>query len=78
LYDKIKKTGKYIGDTVKKIKFIAKASDGIIRIPKKYQMLISGNIEITVEKNEITEDFDKIVNSNINKYAKALKKLSQN
>lgn len=62
---------------MKKIKFMAKATDGIIRIPKKYQMFISGNIEITIEKNEAPKTFDKIVNSNIKKYAKALKKLAQ-
>lgn len=62
---------------MKKIKFIAKAANGIIQIPSKYHKLLTGKLEITVKSDRI-ESFDTIVDRNLKKYSKVLEKLAKN
>jgi bifunctional DNA-binding transcriptional regulator/antitoxin component of YhaV-PrlF toxin-antitoxin module len=73
------------GELMKKIKFIAKPSNGVITIPKKYQKNLAAKITVTVEFEEPNKAksvvkkakaFDQIVDKNIQKYSKALKKLA--
>lgn len=70
---------------MKKIKFMAKPSNGIITIPKKYQKILLSKVSVILEYDEPkkvklvtkkSKSFDQIIDKNIRKYSKALKKLA--
>jgi len=78
----------YLGDIMKKIKFMAEATNGIIHIPKKYQHAIVGKFEITVEQEKTksnkkiqtsipSKKLKRFVGQTMAKYDSVLKKLAK-